>query len=82
MLVGDCATLAGRSCVFPFIYEGETHEMCTLSNSESGKPWCATGVDANGKFKSGQWGYCNHACGERSKKYKEGMFFISFFAFQ
>merc|ERR1711936_1202289 len=38
-----CTTLSGSTCVFPFVYNGQTHFQCTYSDSPT--PWCATAVD-------------------------------------
>merc|ERR1711953_783394 len=40
-----CTTLSGSTCVFPFVYNGQTHFQCTYSDSPT--PWCATAVDSN-----------------------------------
>ena len=46
--------------MFPFKYEGELYMKCTKKNNEV--PWCATEIDANGSFISGEWGKCGPDC--------------------
>merc|ERR1712004_712936 len=51
-----CTTLAGSTCVFPFVYNGQTHFQCTYSDSPT--PWCATAVDSNNQVVTNGWGDC------------------------
>ena len=46
-------------CHFPFEYEGVTFNQCTKVNHD--KLWCATLVDAAGKF-DGKWKNCDENC--------------------
>lgn len=41
-------------CTFPFTYQGEVHNDCTLANSQ--QFWCAW--DSNYVSGSGRWSYC------------------------
>ena len=43
-----------KPCVFPFIYMGAAHNMCTMNNQFW--PWCATAVDEHHNMT--EWGYC------------------------
>jgi len=49
-----------RCCVFPFIYEGETHNTCI--EVDGNKSWCSTSVDQYGVFVESEWGYCGENC--------------------
>jgi len=49
-----------RCCVFPFIYEGETHSTCI--EVDGNKSWCSTKVDQDGVFIESEWGYCGDNC--------------------
>merc|ERR1712190_5328 len=51
-----CTTLSGSTCVFPFVYNGQTHFQCTYSDSPT--PWCATAVDSNNQVATNGWGDC------------------------
>merc|ERR1711962_1168653 len=51
-----CTTLSGSTCVFPFVYNGQTHFQCTYSDSPT--PWCATAVDSSGVVVTNGWGDC------------------------
>merc|ERR1712056_161542 len=51
-----CTTLSGSTCVFPFVYNGQTHFQCTYSDSPT--PWCATAVDSNNQVVTNGWGDC------------------------
>ena len=63
-------TVAGESpgmkCIFPFVYEGVTHNACTKHGIEHTEyePWCSTNVDKFGGHVSGggHWGDCGQEC--------------------
>ena len=38
--------------------EGVTYTSCTDKDSETGTPWCATGVDTDGYVVDDDWGEC------------------------
>ena len=51
---------AGLPCIFPFTHNGKTcpgPKCCNLDN-DSGGPWCATKVDSNGKYVTGNYAFC------------------------
>ena len=48
-----------RSCVFPFVFEGQEYNECTKAKSDS--KWCATMVDESGSMIPGMWGECNES---------------------
>ena len=56
-----CLTLAGEPCVFPFTWEGVTHQSCTQAGGFS-SPWCSTLTDSSGQHQTGHYGDCNTAC--------------------
>ena len=45
------------TCVFPFIYRNILYTRCTTVDHS--RPWCATAVDAYGRFLNNQWGNCD-----------------------
>ena len=52
-------TSSEKSCVFPFIYEGNTYEECTtVGDGESA--WCATEVNSDGEYTD--YGVCRGPC--------------------
>ena len=57
-----CKTVSGpqtnQECKFPSIFRGEKHTTC-ISGRKRIRPWCSTGLNANGGYVSGMWGYCN-----------------------
>ena len=55
----SCST----NCVFPFIYRGRKHDLCSTSDGSS--PWCATSVNMDGVMTS--WTYCADDCPGASK---------------
>merc|ERR1712083_1277020 len=57
-----CKTVTGKSCIFPFIYNGVTHNKCTDTGSENGAVWCATNVDKNGEVVRNTWEDCSEGC--------------------
>ena len=75
--IGSCKTWVkyggptdkGKSCVFPFIFNGKKYEKCKKWGSVS---WCATKTTKDGTLVLGRWGICNKNCpGSLSKgKYK------------
>ena len=56
-----------KPCVFPFTFEGKKYNTCTVVSKPVlekysdtlVKPWCSTGVDANGNYITGEWGFCD-----------------------
>jgi len=56
-----CKADNGKSCYFPFNYEGETYTKCTTADSPSGA-WCATEVDSYGDVVRGSWADCRRGC--------------------
>jgi len=63
----DCQTVEGKKCVFPFVYNGNTYDSCTIDESVNGLAWCATGVDRNRKAEA--WEDCRPGCpGHGGKK--------------
>ena len=58
LISSDCKTLKGNSCVFPFIYDGETYNCCTVKDSYKGASWCATEVNEDGEVLEGKLGNC------------------------
>jgi len=54
--------LAGRSCYFPFRFQGVTYTQCTTAGGYS-KAWCPTAYNAYESYHAtGQWGYCGSSC--------------------
>jgi len=51
-------TAAGKLCVFPFIYKGETVSACTVRDDTS--YWCATSVDSANYMQDFE--YCDSGC--------------------
>merc|ERR1712098_505830 len=56
----DEGPVKNKTCVFPFIYGEQIHHSCV----EIGecRSWCATKVDADGKYCQDEWGYCGEDC--------------------
>jgi len=63
-----CYTIGGKTCVFPFTWEGSPQNFgeCTTFDSANGQAWCATSVDNAGKARTfedcstiNNPGYCN-----------------------
>ena len=52
----SCKTEDNVACVFPFEYDGNTYTECT--DVDNKKKWCATAVDAQGRYIDDKWGYC------------------------
>ena len=50
----------GACCIFPFLYKAESHFSCV--EVEDGRAWCSTGLDSQGEFIAGHWGYCGENC--------------------
>lgn len=59
----QCRTSGNKTCVFPFIYRGQTYDTCAPSSLWWGS-WCATATDADKHFDiwRGEWGTCTHKC--------------------
>ena len=58
----NCQTVEGKKCVFPFVYNGNTYNGCTIDESVDDLAWCATGVDRNRKVYDEAWGDCKSGC--------------------
>ncbi|CAB4065968.1 unnamed protein product [Lepeophtheirus salmonis] len=56
----NCTTKTGN-CVFPFKYNGFTHNICTDDYFDY-EPWCATKTGPDGSYIKGYWDYCNKDC--------------------
>merc|ERR1711962_1210080 len=56
----SCQTTNGQACVFPFTFNGVTHNQCTLSGYTT--PWCSTQTDGSGNHISGNYGDCASSC--------------------
>lgn len=83
---GKCCTISGgygtttsSPCVFPFKFEGYTFDSCTFykaTNTGQQQGWCATKVDSENNYVSGNWGHCSLQCPKEyemcSNGYKEG----------
>ena len=48
----------GKECIFSFRYGDTSYNECTDVDSETGAPWCATGIDEDGYVLADEWGYC------------------------
>lgn len=66
---GQCTTIGGGNCVFPFIFKGETYGGCTEKDDPDSKRWCSTMVDSEGKHRKGEnlWGHCSSSCPSASQ---------------
>ena len=49
-----------EKCVFPFVYNGNTYDSYTISESVNGLAWCATSVDRSRKAEA--WEDCKPGC--------------------
>lgn len=63
---------AGTQCVFPFIYFGMKYYSCTIDDTDSTYPWCATKVDDHGEYIPGHWAKCSGQSCSRLKTIKVG----------
>ncbi|XP_040579869.1 matrix metalloproteinase-9 [Lepeophtheirus salmonis] len=54
-----CGTFDRRSCIFPFVYNGQSYSTCTTVDSTI--PWCATRVEPVSNEPI-LYGYCNNNC--------------------
>ena len=58
----SCKTISGpqtnQECKFPVTFRGKKYETC-ISGNKRRRPWCSTGLNANGEYVSKMWGYCN-----------------------
>jgi hypothetical protein len=52
------ATINGKQCVFPFIYQNRTFEDCTNFLTSNEREWCATAVDDDGIVIDNEWADC------------------------
>ena len=52
------STTGGRSCIFPFTYNGKTHTRCTTDGGY--EPWCGYSVNDKGEMHTGYWDYCKY----------------------
>ena len=61
-----CTTVTGRTCIFPFRFNGVLYNACTFdwNAPEDTEPWCSTLTDPNDEhqFGQGEWGFCSSAC--------------------
>jgi len=54
--------LSGRSCYFPFRFQGVTYTQCTTAGGYA-TAWCPTAYNAYESYHAtGQWGYCGSSC--------------------
>lgn len=53
-----CTTAAAEKCVFPFVFEGKTYNMCTKQHDASRAAWCSTKTNSMSEHVQGNWGYC------------------------
>ena len=57
---------SGKSCVFPFRFNGVLYNECTLDGNAPGEtePWCSTLTNSNDDHVGGQgnWGFCASDC--------------------
>ena len=62
----------GKSCHFPFTYDGKEYNTCAISQP-SKQRWCATVPKFN---RTDDWGVCNPTCNRlegNAMKYKNNM---------
>jgi len=59
---GECNTVLGQRCIFPFTYKGKTYDSCTDAGTSLHRYWCATSVDPDGSFIENEWGTCSARC--------------------
>ena len=57
-----CQTEEGKKCIFPFVYKGNTYDICTTVDSDNGHAWCATTVERNRSVPFGSWDDCRPGC--------------------
>lgn len=59
-----CTTTNGQACVFPFTFDGETHNKCITDtkNTKHETPWCSTKTDGEGVHIKGNFGDCSNHC--------------------
>jgi len=55
-----CTTTDGEACVFPFTWEGATHNECIRGGHPI--PWCSTRTDGLGAHVTGNYGDCSSQC--------------------
>jgi len=79
--IASSGPAAGRSCIFPFIYNGVRYDACAplnggIANTYSQVYWCSTKVDINGFHVRGSWnnqgkyvGFCDDSCPKVSGTY-------------
>ena len=50
--------------MFPFIYNGKSHNECTWDQAAPESPWCSTKIDDKGVHVEGhdEWGVCGDGC--------------------
>jgi len=58
----ECKTVQKNDCIFPFIYNGTSHNKCTTSDTSNGASWCATEVDEEGVVVRNTWQDCVDGC--------------------
>merc|ERR1711971_144390 len=63
-LQSSCITIGGptpnKPCIFPFRFNGVTHNSCTSVNIN--QPWCSTATLSDGSHITGQYGLCPSTC--------------------
>ena len=69
----NCTT-KGQTCIFPFTYKGVEYDEC--ATNAAGRGWCATKVDGNLKYVSGNWGYCPHECAVANPSVRNKVFVL------
>ena len=59
-----CTTTGGKSCIFPFRYNGVIYTDCTLAGNAYNDPnlWCSTQTTSGGTHVTGRWGNCAPEC--------------------
>ena len=56
-----CPVEEGCNCVFPFRYEGISHNACTYESTLNAS-WCSTKNDDQGNQIDGYWATCSQEC--------------------
>jgi len=65
---GECETITGQRCVFPFTYKGKTYNSCTNDATTNNEPWCAYETQRNGNAVPGKWEDCDTSVCKISKE--------------
>ena len=57
--VPACLTVSEEPCVFPFVFNNQSHSKCTMELSVNGLAWCATQVNQTTReVTAGKWSDC------------------------